>query len=125
MRPPALRATPLPGCVSRNTPSPRCPTEKRPCGLSSTASNRPCRLPRFVPCAGEKAPPVAPAARGLANPRVPNQVVIGVETRARRAKSPQEPTNAGVERGERGNYVLVSSRFEPGVSATHRKDQNP
>jgi hypothetical protein len=52
-------------------------------------------------------------------------VVIGVETRARSAKSLRGPTSAGVERDERDNYVLLDPRFEPGVSATYRKDQNP
>src|SRR5262245_13003976 len=124
MRPPVLRATPLRGCVSRNRPSPPCPTEKRPCGHSSTASNRPCRLPRFA-CAVENALPVERAARGRANPRAPNQVVIGAETRARSAKSLRGPTSAGLERDERDSYVLLASRFEPGVSATYRKDQKP
>src|SRR5262245_852119 len=125
MRPPVLRGTPWPGGVSRNRPSPPCPTEKRPCGHSSTASNRPCRPPRFAPCAVENALPVEHAARGRANPRTPNQVVIGVETRARSAKSLRGPTSAGVERDERDSYVLLGSRFEPGVSATYRKDQKP
>src|SRR5262249_54848142 len=116
---------PLPECVSRNTPSPPCPTEKRPRGHSSTASNRPCRLPRFALCAVENVPPMAAAARGRANPRAPNQMAIGVETRARSAKSLRGSATAGVERDERDNYVLLGSRFEPGVSATHRKDQSP